>query len=297
MADPWDIAAAIGTICSAFFVAWQARETRRATNFGRQALYASQAVAIDSTRARLDLDAPRVHISIGDPSPQLERSESSVEGFSNPQPFGHGQEWHFPNDQAQRILVRVPVTISNQGSGVVELRWDWDGPWPDRCVGSHLESPRKDESMLWLSGQLNPLRPGVSAEYWFEADLSLEQWRENSDASHQPWACVGRLICEDGRDTGTVDRWEFRMTARANMEDPKRQGTWRLRPGVSITWLSPPVRERTYWLSQTARQPLPEPMYNAPSDRPLLIRLLPRRRRLASFGETSQSRPPDIKHN
>src|SRR3984893_13618431 len=60
----WTIAAVAVAIAGSCIVAWQAFETHRTTNLSQRTLEASNALAIDNARSRLDQDAPRVDVYV-----------------------------------------------------------------------------------------------------------------------------------------------------------------------------------------------------------------------------------------
>ncbi len=60
----WTIAAVVVAIVGSAIVAWQALETHRTTTLSQRTLEASNALAIDSARSRLDQDAPRIDVYV-----------------------------------------------------------------------------------------------------------------------------------------------------------------------------------------------------------------------------------------
>ena len=60
----WTVAAVVVAIVGSAIVAWQAMETHRTTTLSQRTLEASNALAIDNARSRLDQDAPRVDVYV-----------------------------------------------------------------------------------------------------------------------------------------------------------------------------------------------------------------------------------------
>jgi hypothetical protein len=156
MTDRWTVAAAFGT---GLFVAWQAFETRRATNANRRAVQASQAVAVDAARARIDEHAPRLQVSVDSPSwPPLEPSVV-VGGEPNPQPAG--KEWHFPRDAKKDLMLRVQVWVKNLGARNAQVRFEG--------------SIRETSGNYLRSAAPVLLRPNEELTYFMEASFRVDQ--------------------------------------------------------------------------------------------------------------------------
>src|ERR1700722_1976018 len=60
----WTILAVLAALVGSAIVAWQAVETHRTTTLSQRTLEASNALAIDSARTRLDQDAPRIDVYV-----------------------------------------------------------------------------------------------------------------------------------------------------------------------------------------------------------------------------------------
>src|SRR5260370_36312075 len=63
-AQIWTVAAVLVAIVGSAIVAWQALETHRTTTLSQRTLEASNALAIDSARSRLDQDAPPIDVYV-----------------------------------------------------------------------------------------------------------------------------------------------------------------------------------------------------------------------------------------
>lgn len=242
------VIAALGTIV----VAWQAYETHRTTTLSQRTLESSYSLAIDSARSRLDQDAPRIEVYVeqvsvlpGDPG-----ETSAVAG------------WRLPADASRLLSVQAQVRVVNL--------------MPDRTIHlrvSGLRDPaeRADTEVL--------LVPSASLAYFLTATFTLSQWAENWAAGEVAGAALphtagGRVIAGDDRDEGVVDTWPLHLAARPIQPatqaagDHGPAGAWELTSGRSgEDWFSikiRPLRERTYWISQSRSIPMPEPSYDKP---------------------------------
>src|SRR5579859_2321380 len=109
----WTIAAVIVAAAAAVFVAWQAFESHRATLVGLKAVAASQAMAVNSARAYLDQDAPRLEVYLFAQWPPL--LSSGVGRVPTRVPIA--TQWRFPDDAAELLTLRASVRIVNLSSG------------------------------------------------------------------------------------------------------------------------------------------------------------------------------------
>src|ERR1700730_4474410 len=98
----WTIAAVAVAIAGSCIVAWQAFETHRTTTLSQRTLEASNALAIDSARSRLDQDAPRIDVYV--------EQVSFLPADSGSMP---GALWSLPADAARLLRVQAQVRVVN----------------------------------------------------------------------------------------------------------------------------------------------------------------------------------------
>ena len=85
-----------------------------------------------------------------------------------------------------------------------------------------------------------------------------------------PHTAAGRVVAGDDRDEGVVDAWPLHLAARPIQRtgDGGPAGTWELNSGgAGQDWFRiaiRPLRERSYWISQSRNIPMPEPSYDKP---------------------------------
>jgi hypothetical protein len=235
------VIAVLGTIV----VAWQAYETHRTTTLTHRTLESNHSLAIDSARARLDQDAPRIDVYVEQVSvlPGDAAETSAATG------------WHLPADAGRLLSVQAQVRVVNL--------------MPHRTIHltvSGLHDPEKHANTEVL------LVPSASLPYFLTATCTLRQWAENWAARQAgtglPHIAEGRVIAGDDRDEGVVDTWPLRLAAWPIEPAGDTAGTWELTSGspgggwfrIAIR----PLRERSYWISQSRKIPMPEPSYDKP---------------------------------
>jgi len=139
---------------------------------------------------------------------------------------------------------------------------------PDRTIhlkvrGLHDPAKRADTEVL--------LVPSASLAYFLTATFTLGQWAENWAAGEVAGAALphtagGRVIAGDDRDEGVVDTWPLQLEARPiePAGDGALAGTWELTGRDWFDIAIRPLRERSYWISQSRCIPMPEPSYDKP---------------------------------
>jgi hypothetical protein len=239
------VIAVLGTIV----VAWQAYETHRTTTLSQRTLESNHSLAIDSARARLDQDAPRIDVYV--------EQVSVLPGDAGE--TGTASQWRLPADAGRLLSVQAQVRVVNL--------------MPHRTIhlkvsGLHDPAKRADTEVL--------LVPSASLAYYLTATFTLAQWAENWAAQHAgtalPHTAGGRVVAGDDRDEGVVDTWPLHLAARpirpAGDEGQEQSGTWELAGGqAGEDWFRiaiRPLRERSYWISQSRNVPMPEPSYDKP---------------------------------
>ena len=252
--NPWTVAAFAVAAAGSAIVAWQAWETHRTTELGRQALEASTSISIDSARSRLDQEAPRVDVYVEGVS-VLSAGPSDMPG-PHVEP---GARWDLSQDADRSLQVQARVRVKNLMS--------------DRAT--HLEvTGLRDRAGVHGTEVL--LLPEAELFYLLTATFTLSQWAENWE-SHEagrslPNVAEGCVISRDDRDEGVVDRWPLQLAAWPIKPAADSNGTWQLTEGTTGRDWSDiamrPLRERRYWLSQRRGLPLPDlPERPAPAGR------------------------------
>jgi hypothetical protein len=146
------VIAVLGTIV----VAWQAYETHRTTTLSQRTLESNHSLAIDSARARLDQDAPRIDVYV--------EQVSMLPGAGLPGEPGEtpAAGWSLPADAGRLLSVQAQVRVVNL--------------MPHRTIhlkvsGLHDPAKRADTEVL--------LVPSASLAYFLTATFTLSQWAEN----------------------------------------------------------------------------------------------------------------------
>jgi hypothetical protein len=116
------------------------------------------------------------------------------------------------------------------------------------------------------------LVPAAKLSYYLTATFTLSQWVENWQ-SHRagtplPNVAEGAVIAGDDRDEGVVDTWPLHLAAWPVQPAEDSDGSWRQAAGMTGTdWFRiaiRPLRERSYWISQSRNIPMPEPSHYQP---------------------------------
>ncbi len=240
----WTIAAVLVAIVGSAIVAWQALETHRTTTLSQRTLEASNALAIDSARSRLDQDAPRIDVYVEQVSVQ------PVESQHTP-----GARWSLAADADRLLRVQAQVTVVNlMNDRTIHLK----------VKGLHDSAMRADVEVL--------LVPAAKLSYFLTATFALRQWAENWESRQAgtplPNVVAGCVIAGDDRDEGVVDTWPLHLAAWPVQPAGDSDGTWQLTAGMAGSdWFQiaiRPLRERSYWISQRKNIPLPEPSRHTP---------------------------------
>ena len=242
------VIAVLGTIV----VAWQAYETHRTTTLSQRTLESNHSLAIDSARARLDQDAPRIDVYVEQVSvhPGAGLPGAGLPGEPGESPAAG---WSLPADAGRLLSVQAQVRVVNL--------------MPHRTIhlkvsGLHDPAKRADTEVL--------LVPSASLAYYLTATFTLAQWAENWAAQHAgtalPHTAGGRVVACDDRDEGVVDTWPLHLAARPIRPagDEDQPGTWELTGGDWFRIAIRPLRERSYWISQSRNIAMPEPPYDKP---------------------------------
>jgi hypothetical protein len=246
----WTILAVVAALLGSAFVAWQSFETHRATSLNQRALDASNSLAIDSARSRLDQDAPRIEVYVE------QVSVLTADPGNGPGPRGEsGARWILPADAGRRLRVQAEVRVVNlMTDRTIHLK-----------VSGLQDAAMRDDTEILLF-------PAAKLSYYLTATFSLGQWAENWE-SHQtgnpaPNIVAGSVIAGDDRDEGVVDTWPLHLAAWPIQPAGGPDGTWQLTVGAtSNDWFQiaiRPLRERSYWISQRRKIALPEPPHYKP---------------------------------
>jgi hypothetical protein len=250
----WTIAAVLVAVVGSAIVAWQAWETHRTTDLGRAALAASHTLVIDGARSRLDQGAPRIDVYVEGVS-VLTAGLEELPGSS----IESGEPLNLEQDAARPLRVQALVRVKNLMS---------DRTTHLKVTGLHDPALRADTEVLLL--------PRTELLYFLTATFTLDQWAENW-RSHQagmpvPNVAEGCVTSGDDRDEGVVDQWPLRLAAWPIQPAEGVDGAWLLTEGAAgkgcFDIAMRPLRERSYWISQRRRIPLPDlPGGQAPAGR------------------------------
>src|SRR6266700_3045467 len=240
----WTVAAVVVAIVGSAIVAWQALETHRTTTLSQRTLEASNALAIDSARSRLDQDAPRIDVYV--------EQVSALPADSGGMP---GALWTLPADAARLLRVQAQVRVINLMN--------------DRTI--HLKVNGLQDAAMRADAEVL-LVPAAKLSYFLTATFTLGQWAENWESYRAgnplPNAVEGSVTAGDDRDEGVVDTWPLRLAAWPVQPAQDPDGTWQLTAGMAGSdWFQiaiRPLRERSYWISQRKNIPMPEPSHYKP---------------------------------
>ena len=246
----WTILAVTAALLGTGVVAWQAMETHRTTNLSQRALEASNSLAIDSARTRLNQDAPRIEVYVEQVS-VLSAGSGNIPG---PQ-AGSGASWQLPADVGRTLQVQAQVRVVNlMTDRTIHLK----------VKGLHDTALRTDTEVL--------LVPAAKLAYFLTATFTLSQWAENWESRQAggppPHVVDGYVTAGDDRDEGVVDTWPLRLAAWPVGPAEDADGTWQRIAGIAGSdWFQiaiRPLRERGYWISQRKNIPMPEPSHYQP---------------------------------
>ena len=246
----WTYLAVIAALLGTGVVAWQAMETHRTTTLSQQTLEASNALAIDSARTRLDQNAPRVEVYVEQVS-VLSAGSGNVPGSQ----AESGAPWHLPVDADRTLQVQAQVRVVNLMT--------------DRTI--HLKVKGLQDSAMRADTEVL-LVPAAKLAYFLTATFTLGQWAENWEsrrARNPPPNCIeGYVRAGDDRDEGVRDTWPLHLAAWPIEPAGDSDGTWQLTAGMmGNDWFQiaiRPLRERSYWISQRRNIPMPEPSHYQP---------------------------------
>jgi hypothetical protein len=270
--NQWTVVAVVVAIVGSLIVAWQAWETHRTTDLGRDALAASHSLAIDGARSRLDQDAPRVDVYVEGVSVLaaglVDASGSAIEP---------GARLNLSGEADRLLQVQARVRVKNlMSERTTHLK----------VTGLHDPDMHADPEVLLL--------PKTERLYFLTARFTLSQWAENW-VSHQagqppPHVVAGCVRSGDDRDEGVVDEWPLRLGAWPIRPAGDSGGTWQLTEAAAGSdWFDiamRPLRERSYWISQRRGIPLPD----LPNGRDPAPRRVRKGRRLCPLRPRSQAR-------
>ncbi|MEU1180635.1 hypothetical protein ABZ464_23845 [Streptomyces sp. NPDC005820] len=259
----WVAIGSLGTAAAFCVIAYQSALMRKtvkvsqdALQVAQNALVASETVAIDAARTRLDAEAPVVNVRFTEVEwPPYAWTPSGM-------PVGHwpnGHEWHFPEKENDRIVLQARVVVENQGDRYVNVEYDGDlvkeVERRDRPATPHALWPR--------SGN------GVNSNLFLQKEFTIKELSENYEARQAgrqlPHRVTGTITVHDSRDNGVTDTWELELTGCPVRPIESRAGIWVIDTDTgSDAWeyVSHPPYERTYWISRRRGHRLPDPAYD-----------------------------------
>ena len=251
-------AGAIVTGFSAGLIAWQAWETRRTAKvgqsgveIGRQSLEVSQALAIDSTKARLDARAPRIWVRSAPTQGEVVMGKSEV---GLPQPWPLEQTFRRTEDDHKTLLVGAQIDVTNEGDRSQRI-----------CIAGNVQLLRPEGANLTPnSGQITVfLGPGKSCEFRLMEAGHVDSWAANWDSYQKGdvhlCKSIGQVTCSDPYDEGVIDRWTIELYGYPIEPIPNDIAGWKIRNGQT----NPPVVEvvvmqqvRAYYISKNENREL-----------------------------------------
>ncbi len=272
-------AGAIITGVSAGLIAWQARETRRTADvgqsgveIGRQSLEVSQALAIDSTKARLDARAPRIFVRSAPTQGEVVMGRS---GSGLPQPWPIDRTFRRTEDDYTTLLVGAQIDVTNEGDrsqriciigavGASAPTLVSSGSKRAR-VGGYIEllrpeganlTPNSDQVTIFLA-------PGESCEFRLTEARTVQQWATCWDAHTKgdanPSKSIGQVTCSDPYDEGVIDRWTIELYGYPIEPIPNDLAGWKVRNGQKnpqVAEVAVMQQERAYYLSKKENREL-----------------------------------------
>lgn len=254
--------AAIVTAGTAVFIALQTHATRKAAEAGeRTAHVASEALeiarkeqghtyflALEALKSRIDSALPKITLTT---SKDISWPPLVPSSYGEPQPHVSEGPFRLPRDGKARLLVRVPVTIVNDGPRTVSLSLT-----PEFHRGG-----KRDNTVV--------LNPGVSVSGFFEVQHSVREWvdiwetrdRERTGGPETRF----EVIYIDPADTGVIEYHRIAFGGSILQPVPNELGAWDViadphatngRAG-SVGWSVQPTLRR-YFLSRSKNLELPE---------------------------------------
>lgn len=253
--------AAIVTAITAVFIYFQTRETAKAATAGQHsAAAANDALALtraqqqqtlfmaaEAVKNRIDASMPKVRVLkddsiIWDPRHPGDYLDSPCS------PIGSGREFNLPADGNQQILIKVSITIRNEGPGLAHLRFNHPITNGDEVLNeAHLA---EGESL---------------DEYTYSVQHSINEWaqiyeeRRQGGEAQRFWFEVTNV---HSMDTGAIDRTRVSFGGTLLEPVPGKNSVWRLliTPGTSPDYPTVGVEptHRTYYLSLRENRLLPD---------------------------------------
>ena len=253
-------AAAIVTAATMVFIARQTAATKRSAEASEKTAKAAidglvlarkeqsraQFLAIEAVKTRIDAKMPQILVT----SENLRWPPFVAQSFGDAQPWTSSEPFRMPRDKDERLLVRVDISIENDGPKTVNVSF----------------TPLLTISGLQTSARLEV---GQALSGTFDAEWSVQQW---VDAWNEREATRGggpvhlfQVTYVDPGDTGAVDHYDVFVQGTILRPVPNEDGAWSLIdfPRVpigdvgNIAASSQPYT-RKYWLSRIREVELPE---------------------------------------
>jgi hypothetical protein len=248
----WAQVGVIVTGSSGALIAWQAWETRRTAragnagvDVGRRSLEISQALAIDSTKTRLDARAPRLLVKSAPTHAEVVMGPS---GSGDPQPWPLDRHFRRTEDDHVSLILGAQIDVTNEGDRSQKV-------WID----GNVELLRPEGGNLTPTGGRITvfLGPGERCEFRLTESRTLKEWTESWQARQRgdtgPSMSTGHVICSDPYDEGVVDRWELQLFGNPVKQIQNDLAGWRIRNGhtnPSVAEVAVRQQTREYYLSK-----------------------------------------------
>jgi hypothetical protein len=258
----WVAVGSLGTAAGFGVIAYQSALMRKtvkvsqdALQVAQNALVASETVAIDAARTRLDAQAPAVSVRLT----EVQWPPYAWSHVGMPvNPWPNGYDWHFPEKENERIVLQARVVVENRGDRYVNVEYDGD-------LVKEVEHRARPATTHALGPQQGN---GVNPDLFLQRDFTIKELSENYEARQEslplPHRVTGTITVHDSRDNGVTDTWEVELTGCPVLPHESRTGVWLIdheTGSEALEFVSHPQYERTYWISRRRGERLPDPAY------------------------------------
>ncbi|MFK0107904.1 hypothetical protein [Streptomyces sp. NPDC091217] len=258
----WVAIGSLGTAAGFGVIAYQSALMRKtvkvsqdALQVAQNALIASETVAIDAARTRLDAQAPAVSVRFT----EVQWPPYAWSHVGMPvNPWPNGYDWHFPEKENERIVLQARVVVENRGDRYVNV--EYDGDLVKKV--EHRAVPATPHALWPQQGN------GVNPNLFLQKDFTIKELSENYEAQQEgrplPHRVTGVITVHDSRDNGVTDTWELELTGCPVRPHESRTGVWLIdheTGSEALEFVGHPPYERTYWISRQRGKRLPDPAY------------------------------------
>lgn len=218
------LAAALATIISAAFIAWQIRLTRksveatdRTLDIARQEFERGRHLEVEAQKARIDAEMPRLFVSFAnlwDHAYFGDETEPDVYSMEpSPKRIPDGFEFALPRDAARLVSIAYTLSIANDGPGRAQV---------------FLDAPRSPQN---LERRSMTIKAGDQALETSWRTQTVQEWvdiyesRKTGQSGDVP---IAQVIYFFPGDVGALERHEVVQGGAVLEPDPQRLGVWRV---------------------------------------------------------------------